>query len=531
MNQAKTYAEEFAILFSGNQQAHGVFEPDKEKPKDGEKAKGKSYTLQEQVTEGLFLSHLRGTRGLGISPINKDGKVNFAVIDVDKYPINPLTYIVTLNCAKVAGVCFKSKSGGLHIYVFFSKPAEAAKARSLMASIAGLFGLPKTTEIFPKQVTLENGGIGNWINLPYFDYEKTERYAYNTEGAALSIDDAIKFIKGSRQPLQQFVDALAAAPLAKAPPCLQTIFLSGGAGKGQRNDYLFNVATYLKARYGKEDYESHLHTANAAMLLPLPLTELNATIVSSQNKNNYAYNCRCGTLAAYCDKDTCMTREYGIGGGNVNSLNYGTLTIFRGLKNSYTWEVNGKELYFDDVSALSNHENFRRECLEKLQLAVHRVKEVVWTNTLQMALDNAVFMDQDTQGLSDEALWIGCIEEYCIKKRTNKLSDVANGMVVWDAGFVYMRSVALLNYLHSTQTFGGISPRIAERYVKQTLGGDYVNLTRTAFKGRVIRLKQATLRKLGMFNNPIRIVGKEDQVRKDDITPIQYLDENEKSKF
>ena len=67
----------------------------------------------------------------------------------------------------------KSKSGGLHLYVFTKQLVKAKIIKDFLEEVLFLFKLPINTEIFPKQTKLGddtdgNKLNGNFINLPYF---------------------------------------------------------------------------------------------------------------------------------------------------------------------------------------------------------------------------------------------------------------------------------------------------------------------------------------------------------------------------
>ena len=49
-------------------------------------------------------------------------------------------------------------------------------------------------EIFPKQdqILADRGDVGNFINLPYFDSDKTVRYAVDEKGKDLSVEQFVK---------------------------------------------------------------------------------------------------------------------------------------------------------------------------------------------------------------------------------------------------------------------------------------------------------------------------------------------------
>lgn len=528
MASVKPFVSDFLELFKGNQESHGVHYPETE-AKEGEKAAGKSLVVHEPVTEEIVTKHLHGKQGLGIVPIDHKNKVNFAVIDVDVYPAKPKKYIAILERSGVPAICFRSKSGGLHIFIFFSDSPEASKIRPSLMKLVGMLGLPKTVEVFPKQTMLETGKTGNWINLPYFKYQDTARYAYDSTAKALNLKDAITMIKGVRQPFKQFVSAINNAPMAKGPPCLQTIYLSGGAGEGERNHYLFNCAGYLKARY-KEDYEEHLHTVNEKMADPIPIAELNKTVISSHNKSNYAYDCKSPVLSAYCDKEACALRAYGITSGNVTSLNFGQLTVFKASEPYYEWEINGKVLRFDDARALESQATFRTLCLKELHLPQHRMKETKWVEVLKTAMDNIAEQIPPSDEISIDNIWIHKVTEFCKDGQTSSLSEVADGKVFCSDTEIIFKAMYLVEHLQEIRAFLSFATKRHNDLIKKILGGKFKNLTRKDFKGRVVVLKVVELRRRGIIMDIRDKKAFLREVQSEGKSPIEYLDEH-RSKF
>lgn len=528
MMSVKDFVADFLMLFEGNNMSHGVHIPETT-TKEGVKAPGKSSVVHEAVDEEIVAKHLHGKQGLGIIPINHKNKVNFAVIDVDTYPANPKKYINILRRAGIPSICFRSKSGGLHVFLFFSDAPDASKIRPPLMDLVGMLGLPKTVEVFPKQTMLEEGKTGNWINLPYFKAEDTERFAYNSDAKPLNLKDAITMIKGVRQPFKQFLASVASAPMAKAPPCLQTIYLNGGAGEGERNHYLFNCAGYLKSRY-KDAYEEHLHTINKKMVDPIPFAELNKTIIASHNKSNYAYDCKSPTLAQYCDKERCMGREYGINSDNVTSLNFGQLTVYKASEDYYEWEINNKILRFEDARALENQGTFRTLCLKELYLPQHRMKDAKWVEVLKTAMDNIVEKEPSDDDISDDNFWVHKVEQFCKENRTSILPEINNGKVYCADDEVIFKSMHLAEYLSELRVFSSFSHKRHNDMLKKVLKAKFMNISRTNFKGRAVILDIRALNKAGKLTH---IRDKKFQlkaVQKEGKNPIQYLDEH-KAKF
>ena len=142
----------------------------------------------------------------------------------------------------------RSKSGGIHCFAFVKEAVPAALMKEKLGMFAALLGFGKS-EIFPKQTEIlaERGDIGQWINIPYFNYKETDRYAYDKKARKLSIEEFFKVIDKvwfSAADFNAFTVTLM-SEITDGPPCLQTL-ITKGFSPGTRNDGLFNLAVYLK---------------------------------------------------------------------------------------------------------------------------------------------------------------------------------------------------------------------------------------------------------------------------------------------
>jgi len=181
---------------------------------------------------------------VGVVPILDDGTCWFSAIDFDNY--NEFTVKRFVMDAKRSGFPFvwcKSKSGGAHLYTFFSEPANAAKVRAKLSDLARTLGYPKI-EIFPKQEQLDvsKGEVGNWINIPYFNSEMTQRYAFDDRAQPIAeFEKFLDYAESKRISPDDFDQLKVEAqeiPFSDAPPCIQAM-AHNGVSDGERNKSMF----------------------------------------------------------------------------------------------------------------------------------------------------------------------------------------------------------------------------------------------------------------------------------------------------
>lgn len=441
---------DFYTLFLGNESAYGVFTLTGEKDENG-KALGVASTERKEIKEQDYVTHLSGKRGIGVVPIRSDAKCSFGVIDVDDASLFK-TIPPVIRKHGFPLVSFRSKSGGLHLFIFFERPESAAKVIALLRTYRRALGLSAKTEIFPKQAKLEPDAVGNWINLPYFNCDKTDRYAIGPKGEALSLDEAVSVCAKFRTSLG--VLSSMELPLMDAPPCLQAVYLRGSTV--MRNNYLFSQAVYLKNKYGDE-FEQKLVEINAALEVPLSVKEISDTIINSIKRKDYAYKCSEEPLSALCDKTECKKRKYGVGSAEVPELSFEQLTQFLADPPYYEWMVNQKNLRFYSETDIINQFAFRTLCFRIIHILPMRLKDETWTRVVNTALQNikTVAVDQ-----GDDISIGATFKEYLVEFLTKRAKAANREQLLMDrvlvdeelSSFVF-RAKNLMSFLIVQKTF------------------------------------------------------------------------------
>ena len=194
--------EKFKKIFNGLEERFGyhIIKDDN----NSIKKSGESKTSHYPHTEEMWRAHLNGEKfkvnvkhgdimadSLGICPINKNSKCTWGAIDLDNYRPDITELFKKIKSINVPVVPIRSKSGGVHIYVFLKEPVAALLMREKLHSIKHIFGVEKPDRIFPvqKYLDLDKGSAGSWINLPYYNYKNTERYMIKEDGSKATIEE------------------------------------------------------------------------------------------------------------------------------------------------------------------------------------------------------------------------------------------------------------------------------------------------------------------------------------------------------
>jgi hypothetical protein len=313
-------ADRFRCLFAGSDRAHGIYVAQRTAP--GQKAEGTAKTMNGPASTALWERHLDGTGkfNLGVIPLDPAGRCRWGAIDVDQYDLDLPALARRCRELDLPLLLCRSKSGGAHLYLFLTEPADPRAVVDALRRCAKRLGYPKA-EVFPKQTKLEGRDRGNWLNMPYFGGEDSLRYALDpATGEALSTEDFVARAETMRVAEGELPAIGCGAPepegdelLAGAPPCLVAL-ARDGLTEGARNNGLFNFGVFLKKKY-PDDWRRRLEALNRAKLAPpLPSQEVRG-IGKSVGRRDYFYKCKDEPIRSVCDRTACLKCAFGVGGG------------------------------------------------------------------------------------------------------------------------------------------------------------------------------------------------------------------------
>jgi hypothetical protein len=443
-NEIQTFIE----LFQGLNRAYGIYELEDKPNEPGIKILGKPRTVQGNVTEQLWLDHLNGKSGLGIVPIMDNSKCFFGAIDIDIYTdFDYASLIRQVYKEKHPLIPFRSKSGGLHLFIFMKDPVPAKLLISKLKMIASYLGQGKA-EIFPKQTEIlaERGDIGQWINLPYYDNVKTNRYAYNSDGEKMSLIRFVALATEYRLSLQD-LEAYELKPVEgveDGPICLEHM-IKKGFSPGARNDSMFMLGVYLKQK-NPDIFKGLIEEYNYKYCdPPLSIAEIQ-NIQNSLSKRDYFYTCDRTPFKDHCDKVRCKLRKYGIA-STLEMPNLTCLTKFD--SNPPIWFVDVEdagrlELTTDEIQSQSK---FQRKCMEKINQMPPPVKPAIWQSIIATLLENVTIVEVP-EDASPMGLFYEYLERFCTSKAQARVKDeLLLGKPYTENGRHYFRLLDLISFL------------------------------------------------------------------------------------
>lgn len=472
----------FKKCFDGYEKAYGQH-CDLEKSHSG-KVNGKAISIANMLRDDIILKHLNGKgNSLGMFPLKENLTVKFGAIDIDgKHQTNPRKHTIEELEEKVRKLALplipcQSKSGDVHLYCFTKEEVPARLLVSRLKEWAGLIGYGNV-EIFPKQTTrLNDKDMGNWINLPYFDHEKTNRFAIN-KGKKINIEEFFSLVEAARiskDELQNFKYENLDENYNDAPPCLQTL-ASIGVNEGSRNNGLYNFAVYFKKKF-PDDFESKTANVNDTIFSPkLGWPEVQS-VIKSVNKKDFFYKCNEEPICQFCVKTECSTRKFGVGGfSDSEELAFDGLTKYVSDDSSVRWYANVKGIRVQfTTDELLNQKLLQRKILDATNKLFQMMKAQKWEIFIANCLKTCEVY-QDPAEASEKGVFKEYFNAFCCDGSPSQSKDALakNNLYLNEKeNMLYFKAPSLFEYLKSH----GLkhSPQDIWHWVKE-LGAEHVKM-------------------------------------------------------
>ena len=279
------------------------------------------------ITQFDYKQHLDGTKSIGIQPCNDSDLARFGAIDIDPKIYKNLDvkyYLDIIQEKELPLIPVKSKSGGLHLYLFTKELVRAKVIKDFLEDVLFLFKLPINTEIFPKQTKLgsdTNGNKvnGNFINLPYFG--KKERVALDPSGKEIPFDvflQCVELNKVDSNQIKELSDNLiqkaltgGAEEFKDGPPCLA--ILSKNKMTDGRDRFLYNYMVFAKKKYSDDWKNKVLQAGRNYFEFNQTWTDDHIKMkIKNWEKQEKGHTCNDELLAPVCVKSECVKRKFGI---------------------------------------------------------------------------------------------------------------------------------------------------------------------------------------------------------------------------
>lgn len=399
-------------LFEGFEGQHGTHgEPNLDDNGLKWAIKKTARTLKQPVTVEMWQKHIDGKRPLGIVPIRTDSTCLWGSIDIDQYDIDLTAVVRRVEELNLPFVPCRSKSGGLHLFMFFAEPIDAVDVQGLLRDLAASLGFAGS-EIFPKQtkILLEQGDQGNWMVMPYyggdFGGKLKMQHGLKKSGAEMTIGEFLSLAEKRKVTQDQIVELVKAkttaptaaktngktngkgpsVPYGDGPPCLQHLAASGFP-EGGRNNALFHIGVYLKKAH-PTDWPKHLeHDNQAYMKPPLPADEVDE-VKKSLKKKEYEYKCKDQPMQSHCNSMQCRGRKHGVGVGG----SYPEITrLGKLMTEPPLWFVTiagHAEPLVMSTKDLQDYKKFHEICMAQANTCYRTLTPALWYSIVGEAMQN-----------------------------------------------------------------------------------------------------------------------------------------------
>jgi hypothetical protein len=325
----------FIEYFSGLQRNYGFADLSEMMidPQTGKNQPKKYGWTHRQITDQDYIDHLNGKKSIGIQPCNDEGLARFGAIDIDSKDYKDFSvkkYLDIIKSYDLPLIPVKSKSGGLHLYLFLKEPVKTLIIKKFLESLLFTLKLPLRTEIYPKQTELGKDSEGkfidgNFINLPY--YNKAERISINFDGKEFTFEQFIKVIEANLKTaseLEEFSLAHVKTVLQggpsefdDGPPCLQ--MMTKNPLDDGRDRWLYNYMVFAKKRYQDKWEEMvidapkkyFLKDSNGLVVDDWGEKKVRDKIRSWKKDSTKGYTCTQEPIVNFCMKSECVKRKYG----------------------------------------------------------------------------------------------------------------------------------------------------------------------------------------------------------------------------
>lgn len=436
-------------LFEGHKEAYGKYNTSGENREDG-KVKGFGVTVREKVTATLWDLHVFGKQQLGIIPINQDNLCKFGAIDIDDYKLDAKAINSLIKKYGLPLIQFRSKSGGSHLFIFVEELISAKLMQQKLKEFAAIIGRGEA-EIFPKQTKLlkDRGDIGQWINMPYFKGNDTERYAYNLEdNSKLTLIEFLQYVETKIVSVEHLkeIEFKATEDLPDGPPCLQFL-VKEGFPEGVRNKGLFNMAVYAK-KVDPDNWRPQVEEYNNKFMKP-PLSPKEVLVViDSVNRKEYSYSCTKEPICSHCNKQVCRGRKYGIGLEGIGMPKLGSLSKLDCDPPIWFLDTEDGGRITCSTDELSSPSSFQKVCMAQLSTMPPIFKRETWHTIVSVLFENITVIPVPKEATASGRLLIHLSDFLALRPNSEDDTEILRrGGVYVNEGYVHFRLQDFVEYL------------------------------------------------------------------------------------
>ena len=298
----------FLRLWDGYEQRHIELDGTNRSKEDGGKVKVKTITVEGPLTPELAWAHLNGKASIGVAPVKADSTCRFGVLDIDWYDMPEDEVHKVRDRLRTVCAAFRSKSRGLHVYVFTSEPVSAQVMHDYLVTLRKRLPkeIQKKTEIFPKETQTRVGPNDQptAVNLPLKSTQREMVFLIDRGGQnAFKHDDLSPIVALRHIDAHCRVDAATLIEIVGETPSMDGSDIGYRVPKDPkgRNDLLMRIAMSMQSRgwsdqemdvevnrLNKEGHKSDDDIISSVMTSPLDQGEIDNLLKQAKKREKGA---------------------------------------------------------------------------------------------------------------------------------------------------------------------------------------------------------------------------------------------------
>jgi hypothetical protein len=424
------------------------------------------------ITDSDYQQHLDGTKSIGIQPCNDDGLARFGAIDIDPKIYKNLDvkyYLDIIQEKELPLIPTRSKSGGLHLYLFTKELVKAKIIKDFLEEVLFLFKLPINTEIFPKQTKLGSNTDGdkingNFINLPYFN--KNDRVALSPNGEEMSFElflNCIELNKVTSDKLKELSSSIiqkeltgGAEEFKDGPPCLE--ILSKNKMKDGRDRFLYNYMVFAKKKYSDNWRDKVLEAGRNYFEFNSTWTDDHIKMkIKTWDKETKGHTCSDELLAPVCVKSECVKRKFGI--ISDKKINWPLMTNLQKIDfkpdPEYYFTVENKKgesvpVHAKDVNKIKDQKELRGLIMAQVDVLPPPIKAMEFYEMINALLDT-VDTVQPAPGTRPMEILKKLLKEHINGPQATTYNSFLSGNVLKDKEYAYFVYDDFYNFLKENE--------------------------------------------------------------------------------
>mgnify|MGYP003637664557 FL=1 len=208
----------------------------------------------------------------------------------------------------------------------------------------------------------------------------------------------------------------------EGPPCMQALS-KFGVEKKVRNETLLDMTRYIKMRY-PEDWKDKVGEYNKKIFMPPMDYDEVKNVIGSREKKDYRYRCDKDWLKPHCDRDKCIHRKFGVGGGETTELILGPLSYVKSTPTIWYLGFNGDEVRLSSKEIVKQ-DLAREAATEQRKKTPPKIKN--WDDQIRGLQGKATPIDAPEE--SQPAIQLdNFIQSYCFNsRRTTEKKNILFG--------------------------------------------------------------------------------------------------------